>query len=312
MAGYDEAAAEYEEIVPLKVQVAGICNTTGAFVWPGARGLLPNACDAILKLVRERDPDDGMLNVLELGSGTGWLALNVARLFESRLSLAERERGVLLRIVVSEQVGEALELLSTNIEHGKALFRNVELLCAELDWNNYTDAATRTSNAERLGPFDLLLGSDLVYNKVCVELLPKLAEHFLLYTIPPVPTGPALDPFHPIPCSCTSCHPMPEGAVPSPSIDEAMQRNSRLTFMYSQPFPRFQSEDPDIDEEILEDLNQEFVYIFTDFVLGLQSAGLFIRELGDLSRCNAAMIDEPSFFSRKRMAIFLISSAKVV
>ena len=54
------------------------------------------------------------------------------------------------------------------------------------------------------GPFDLLLGSDLVYNKVCVELLPKLAEHFLLYTIPPVPTGPALDPFHPIPCSCTS------------------------------------------------------------------------------------------------------------
>ena len=159
-------------------------------MWPGARGLLPNACDAILKLVRERDPSDGILNVLELGSGTGWLALNLAKMFESRLSLAERERGVLLRIVASEQVGEPMALLSTNIEHGKALFHNVELLCTELDWSNYADSASCSSNAEKLGPFDLLLGSDLVYNKVCVELLPKPAEHFLLYTIPPVPTGP--------------------------------------------------------------------------------------------------------------------------
>lgn len=94
--------------------------------------------------------------ILELGSGTGWLALRLAALGAS---------------VVATDRASRLQLLRRNVLLTQAKFAGAEqdlnVRVCELEWGNPTE--------QPLGDFDLIIGSDLLYHaEVHDKLLAEL------------------------------------------------------------------------------------------------------------------------------------------
>jgi len=145
--------------------------TTGHCLWNAARALC-----AFL----ERDVEGARVaidrtgvRVLELGSGVGWLAFAVA--------MNARDAGA-VRATETAQ-GGALTWLELNIERNVERVRlsggNVEKLgrlsCGEFDWDAFDDDdVTVGDGAFAEDDFDVVLGSDLVYDESGTHMLPKV------------------------------------------------------------------------------------------------------------------------------------------
>ena len=123
------------------------------------------------------------MNVLELGSGTGFLGMTIAR-------NARRDVGVVA--LTEMEAGGALEWLKKCVakNEGKGLWRDGAVTCAACDWNEYaredderratgTDAAPGPSVIDST-PWDLMIGSDLVYDDAGTRALPKVMRALLV------------------------------------------------------------------------------------------------------------------------------------
>ena len=135
-------------------------QTTGGHVWQAAHTLL-DYFEARPALLAARPA------VIELGAGTGFLGMSLARDFAvSRMLLTEMV------------VGGALTWLDRNVARNRDAGVPLESLStAALDWA-WADEDETTE-----GPFasvwDVVIGSDLVYNEIGVQMLPRVFARLL-------------------------------------------------------------------------------------------------------------------------------------
>eukprot|EP00811_Abedinium_folium_P032394 NODE_5443_length_1769_cov_14.126066.p1 GENE.NODE_5443_length_1769_cov_14.126066~~NODE_5443_length_1769_cov_14.126066.p1 ORF type:complete len:498 (-),score=125.75 NODE_5443_length_1769_cov_14.126066:150-1643(-) len=145
--------------------VTGECAllTTGGKTWGAALRL----CDYLEAVWPAIGLADRPPRVLELGAGTGWLGMTLAR------NVAATGGTVLL---TEQPGGGAMEWLDHNIAQNRASSLPLAAVrTAAFDW-----ADSATGGAELLAePFDLLIGSDLVYDEGGVQCLPKAIRWLL-------------------------------------------------------------------------------------------------------------------------------------
>lgn len=139
-------------------------STTGGSTWDAAFRLAD-----FLELEWENLRGDKATNVLELGAGTGWLGMTLARNVESST------------VCLTEQAdGGAMDWLQQNLAENVAAqlpLRSVRT--EELDWNAWeADHSKVDLPHPRAGNWDLLIGSDLIYSEVGVRYLPRVLKSF--------------------------------------------------------------------------------------------------------------------------------------
>ena len=132
--------------------------TTGGTTWPAARRLANfiEAEQSRLHINVKRP-----INILELGSGTGWLGLTLALHLSATLLLTEQEDG--------------MNHLRNNVELNMDAATNVSVM--PCDWREY--ASEREPPIGHLAPmnnrpWDLIIGSDLIYVEEGAINLPKV------------------------------------------------------------------------------------------------------------------------------------------
>ena len=167
------AAEENEEDMPIIVEddftTIVSSQTTGGHVWEAARVLF----DYISRNA-EVLPEGGA--ILELGSGTGWLGMALACRFSQ-----------LRRVMLTEMLeGNAFEWLQHNVESNRKrglLLGAVESVPCDWGWfQNAPDGTTSSGATPNDGlaavmqteRWELVLGSDLVYNEAGVRMLPRV------------------------------------------------------------------------------------------------------------------------------------------
>lgn len=126
-------------------------------VWDAARTLL--------QLLEARPQYlTGRPAVLELGSGTGWLGMTLA----CRFGLSE--------MVMTEAVeGGALEWLSLNLKRNEHLpISSCRVAALDWAWAEHPPSGPNCPELLLDRQWDVVLGSDLVYNEVGVEMLPRV------------------------------------------------------------------------------------------------------------------------------------------
>lgn len=133
-------------------------TTTGGEVWKAANVLVLYV-SSILRSQQSPPTSSRKLNILELGSGCGFAALELAR----------RHHDAIENIVCTEQ--------ADGVQH---LQRNIDLNAGDGDWSRLVSAqcydwkdANRADNDSLLQQlqFDFVIGSDLVYSDVGLRLL---------------------------------------------------------------------------------------------------------------------------------------------
>lgn len=131
-------------------------QTTGGEIWPAARALA-----AFLRGAGSGHIARGA-RCLELGAGTGWLGMAIA---SSSSDVGE---------VVLSEYDAGLEWLSLNVAHNRDRFR-CPMSCVECDWQWFGEGGAVSARAAQLvgQRWDLVLGSDLVYNDAGVAGLPR-------------------------------------------------------------------------------------------------------------------------------------------
>lgn len=195
------------EEVYVESETSGSLNTTGHKVWPAAEHLfkwlaasssgggLGGRCDSrsvgerAYGLVfrngeeRKRAKHDGV-RILELGSGTGWLGLSLARnvLNLTEICLTERREGLdflkknVDRYVLSrkeeDKRKESVKLKPTQEEEADGL-----ITVCECDWEegccDYL-IPKKKSDADSRRCWDLVIGSDLIYESSGCRHLPLI------------------------------------------------------------------------------------------------------------------------------------------
>jgi hypothetical protein len=136
-------------------------DLTGMKVWPVSLRLLDRLCDesdarlGIDALLRRRG-GDSPLRVLELGAGVGLLGI--------ALAARRRDVSVLLTdpgvdVHFEDGASNTLEWLSANV-HANALVTGGRATAGRLLWG----CEDHIEAIDRLGRFDLILGSDLLYD----------------------------------------------------------------------------------------------------------------------------------------------------
>lgn len=152
-------------------------QTTGGHVWEAAR-TMHEFFKHHPHLLASRP------SVVELGSGTGFLGMSLARDF------------ALSEIVLTEMVQDgALQWLDRNVQKNREAGLDLALLSTTaLDWSWADDsnngavdepdsdasAAREASEAIFTRAWDLVVGSDLVYNEIGVYMLPKVLRRLLV------------------------------------------------------------------------------------------------------------------------------------
>jgi len=136
-------------------------DLTGMKIWPVSLRLLNKLCDAsddrlgVDALLRHRG-GEGPLRVLELGSGVGLLGIGLATR-RSDVSVLLTDPGVAVHF--EDGASNTMEWLSANVaanrdgSGGRASSQQLLWGCDE-----------HIEAIRRLGPFDLILGSDLLYD----------------------------------------------------------------------------------------------------------------------------------------------------
>ena len=138
-------------------------QTTGGHVWDAAIHLL-QFFEARPELL------GGRPSVLELGAGTGFLGMTLSTRFD------------LHQMVLTEMVqGGALEWLDHNVARNReAGLPLADVRTAALDWSWIGEESSAGEDGQRAlaellsTEWDVVIGSDLVYNEVGVEMLPRV------------------------------------------------------------------------------------------------------------------------------------------
>ena len=183
---------------PNTPQETATAATTGGHVWPAARRLLEYVEAARPPWAVRRGA-----RILELGAGTGWMGMTLA----ANLPSADRV------CVTETRAGGALKWLRRNVARNEdgaeeVLWRPGVVHVEACDWTAYsdedgTDASTSKNDASRddddddddptgstplsagINPrleaieWDVIVGSDLVYDDDGVRYLPRVVRHFL-------------------------------------------------------------------------------------------------------------------------------------
>ena len=152
--------------VQRQLVIADRATVTGGRVWPAAHTLCSylEMCATALGLHR-----DG-IRILELGAGCGLLGLTLARnLPGAEVWLTEMEYG------------GALEHLQYNVARNNLAQHPLSARVASLDWTEWrwpskTALPKCSGDREKLASssWDLIIGSDLVYNEAGVKMLPQV------------------------------------------------------------------------------------------------------------------------------------------
>ena len=143
-------------------------DESGGWIWEAS-----NVCEAaIVKLCTAKDWED--MRVLELGCGTGWLALRVARL---GARVTATDRGCRVAAATLNVLRNQKRAFTADGE------QSLRVAVVALDWEEEraaamsADAATASEvdtgdeGDELRGRFDLVIGSDLIYNREMHEPL---------------------------------------------------------------------------------------------------------------------------------------------
>lgn len=150
-------------------------GSVGAQTWGGACVLAEKIVDnpAHFGLVQRNGRE---FRILELGAGTGLVSLTAAKVLE--------EAGLSSTIVATDYYPSVLENLEFNIRSNSSSGGPIATVSSQfLDWSIFADEPTRSSPFD--GPFDLVLGADIIYEaqhaiwiKSCLmELLRKPTEN---------------------------------------------------------------------------------------------------------------------------------------
>ena len=132
---------------------------TGLKVWPTARPMLK----CVQRLIGERFghvTTNRPLNILELGSGCGYLGLGLAA--TCRANVVVTDPGIVVSMAGSH--GTTLDWLRENIELNSDVLEQGEgsVRCEQLRWGDDAAGASILNG----GGFDLVVGSDLLYDPV--------------------------------------------------------------------------------------------------------------------------------------------------
>lgn len=120
--------------------------------------------------------------ILELGSGTGLVGITVAALLSHLLSRGLIDSDVSIELVLTDYHPSVLSNLSHNVASNAHLLASPQLSVSveALDWRQ-----PETSNVK--GTFDVVLGSDLVYEAKHAWLVSYMVKRFLAVPPPPAP-----------------------------------------------------------------------------------------------------------------------------
>lgn len=152
----------------------GVMSPLGSQVWHSASllvGYLILHADSLFKSTNT----DHVKRCLELGSGAVGLsgmtlAAVLSRMYPSRaevlLTDLESETGVLKR-------------LEENVQRNMRMFPNVAVNVQALDWNDFTSMDRETLSESRLQPFDLVVGSELIYTEDTAVACASILTHLL-------------------------------------------------------------------------------------------------------------------------------------
>ena len=145
-------------------------DESGGWIWEAS-----NVCEAaIVKLCTASAKDWEDMRVLELGSGTGWLALRVARL---GARVTATDRGCRVAAATLNVLRNQKRAFTADGEQA------LRVAVVALDWEEERAAAMSADAAaasevdtgdegdELRGRFDLVIGSDLIYNREMHEPL---------------------------------------------------------------------------------------------------------------------------------------------
>ena len=127
---------------------------TGLKIWPTAESLLTHLQQHIPAMLPEHRP----LRVCELGAGTGMLGLGLAATFE-QVEVVQTDPGIDIALS-DERSTNSLDWLQQNIESNSKVVGD-RVSSAKLVWGDAADTQALVS-AHR--PFDLVIGSDLLYH----------------------------------------------------------------------------------------------------------------------------------------------------
>ncbi|CAE8592908.1 unnamed protein product, partial [Polarella glacialis] len=156
-------------------------TTTGGRTWDAARKLC-NFLEQEWPTICSSYDCAASAHILELGAGTGWLGMTVA----SNL-VPDGEPG---SVCLTEQSGGgAMDWLEQNLAENRAAGLALSAVgLQELDWTLWEDCPDNPSSPSPgrslpctpggTSSWNLLLGSDLVYNEAGVRLLPKVLKDF--------------------------------------------------------------------------------------------------------------------------------------
>ena len=171
---------------PKRVGSVGAADLTGLKVWPLADPLLRRLQANVLPSLRQlRGSDDlrplatGGLRVLELGSGQGLLGIALA---------AQGDEVVLTDPAVdfggSASATNTLSRLRGNIDLNRDLVGR-RASAEKLLWGNETDMAA----VQGKGPFDLVIGCEVIYNSESHAPLLATLKRFSSESLAPVVLG---------------------------------------------------------------------------------------------------------------------------
>ena len=126
-------------------------TTTGGKVWPAARSMFKLVEEKVVEALENRGKQTP-LRILELGSGCGWLGMNVCARFGSSVEV----------VMTEQENGGACEWLQHNLSLNPHI-KNASVRA--LDWSCVDDWFKDQS-------WDMLIGSELVYSPITCQLLP--------------------------------------------------------------------------------------------------------------------------------------------
>lgn len=136
--------------------------------------------------------------ILELGAGTGLVSLTVMNLLDE----IEPGEPHSVEIVATDYYPSVLANLRTNIERNVQEKANssspVKILAEFLDWSSFDLGGDRLEGDPLSGPFDLVLGADVVYEREHAKWIHSCLTHLLHKPSSPEPNDPGvMDPaFH--------------------------------------------------------------------------------------------------------------------
>eukprot|EP00747_Dinoflagellata_sp_TGD_P023290 gnl/TRDRNA2_/TRDRNA2_129703_c0_seq1.p1 gnl/TRDRNA2_/TRDRNA2_129703_c0~~gnl/TRDRNA2_/TRDRNA2_129703_c0_seq1.p1 ORF type:complete len:244 (+),score=41.67 gnl/TRDRNA2_/TRDRNA2_129703_c0_seq1:113-844(+) len=148
----------FHEPVAQPRRIPRIADLSGLKLWPVALPMLHHLRDVVLPSLRQQTVTSGRpVRVLELGSGIGLLGIGLAALGDTAVVLTDPD--IVVNFSEDGDEGSTLEWLQANVDLNRTVVGD-RAVVRKLSWGNAADiASVKTS-----GTFDLIVGSDILYN----------------------------------------------------------------------------------------------------------------------------------------------------